>query len=141
MWATSPGRPGDPVVWNTVFIADVTPPEERKKGIGAKADGPLITVAAPRSPTSDPKNNRIQLDMRNYSTHEMGKDGLARDEAAPIKTIALDAKPPEQKQLASSAMNTRQLLRYHGPDWIDVGVELHRRFALPVEARAASAAR
>ena len=26
-------RPGSPAQWNTVFIADVTPPEERKKGI------------------------------------------------------------------------------------------------------------
>ncbi len=127
-----PGRPGDPVVWRTVFIADVTPPEQRKQGAGEKADGPLITVAAAALATSDPKNNRIQLDMRNYSTHEMGRDGLARDESAPIKTVALDARPPEQRPLPARSMNTRQLLHYNGPDWIDVNVELHNRFALPV---------
>jgi LPS export ABC transporter permease LptG/LPS export ABC transporter permease LptF len=127
-----PGRPGDPVLWKTVFIADVTPPDQRKQGMADKAEGPLITVAQAALATSDPRNNRIQLDMRNFSTHEMGRDGLARDEAAPIKTVGLDAKPPEQKALASKEMNTRELLRYRGPDWINVGVELHSRFALPV---------
>jgi LPS export ABC transporter permease LptG/LPS export ABC transporter permease LptF len=127
-----PGRPGGPVSWRTVFIADVTPPEQRRGGLGDKADGPMITVARAAIATSDPKNNRIQLDMRDYSTHEMGKDGKGVDESAPLKTMALDANPPEQKPLASSAMNTRQLMHYRGADWIDVQVELHRRFALPV---------
>lgn len=127
-----PGGPGNPSVWKTVFIADVMPPEQRKRGIGEKAEGPMITVARMAIASSDPKNNRIQLAMRDSSTHEMGKDGLARDEGAPIKTIALDAKLPEQKQLAWSAMFTPDLIRYRGPDLIDVRIELHRRFALPI---------
>ena len=32
-------RPGSPAVWNTVFIADVTPPEERKKASGPRPTG------------------------------------------------------------------------------------------------------
>jgi LPS export ABC transporter permease LptG/LPS export ABC transporter permease LptF len=124
-------RPGNPAVWNTVFIADLTPPEERKKGIGAKADGPMITVARTAIAVSDPKDNRIQLDMRDYSTHEMGKDGVTHDEWAGSKTMALDARPPQQRTLAARSMTTSQLLHYRGPDWINVRVELHRRFALP----------
>src|SRR6476619_313388 len=63
-------RPGSPAQWNTVFIADVTPPEERKKGIGAKADGPMIMVARSAIALPVPEDNRIQLDMTDYSTHE-----------------------------------------------------------------------
>jgi LPS export ABC transporter permease LptG/LPS export ABC transporter permease LptF len=125
-------RPGAPVVWRPVFLADVSDPDKRKSGLGQKADGPLITVARLALATSDTKNNRIQLQMRDYSTHEMGKDGVARDDSAPVKTIALDLKPPEQRSLASSAMSTSQLIHYRGPDWIEVGVELHRRFSLPL---------
>lgn len=125
-------RPGDPAQWRDIFIADVTPPEQRKKGIGEKADGPMITVARFALATSDPKNNRIQLDLRDYSTHEMGKDGVAYDDSAPVKTVALETKPPDDKTFAANSMNTRELMHYRGPEWINVGVELHRRFALPL---------
>ena len=43
-------------------------------GMREKAEGPLITVAREAIAVSDPKNNRIQLSLRDYSTHEMGKD-------------------------------------------------------------------
>jgi LPS export ABC transporter permease LptG/LPS export ABC transporter permease LptF len=125
-------QPGDPVVWRHVFLADVSDPDKRKSGMGQKADGPMITVARLALATSDVKNNRIQLQMRDYSTHEMGKDGLARDDSAPVKTIALNLRPPEQRALASSAMSTRQLMEYRGPDWIEVQTELHSRFARPL---------
>jgi LPS export ABC transporter permease LptG/LPS export ABC transporter permease LptF len=125
-------RPGDPAQWRNIFIADVTPPEERKKGAGSKGDGPLVTVARSGLATSDPKNNRIQLELREYYSHEMGKDAHAYDDFAPIKTVALETKPPEERTLAASAMNTRELLHYHGPEWINAGLELHRRFALPL---------
>jgi LPS export ABC transporter permease LptG/LPS export ABC transporter permease LptF len=123
---------GDPALWRNVFIADVTPPEERKNGAGARADGPLITVARAAVAVSDPRNNRIQLEMHDYSTHEMEKEGKSHDESAPVKTIALETRPPDPKQFAFSAMNTRQLIQYRGPDAIAVGLELHRRFALPI---------
>jgi LPS export ABC transporter permease LptG/LPS export ABC transporter permease LptF len=125
-------RPGDPAQWRNIFIADVTPPEERKKGAGAKGDGPLVTVARAGLATSDPKNNRIQLELREYYSHEMGKDAHAYDDFAPIKTVALETKPPEERTFAARSMNTRELLHYHGPDRISAGLELHRRFALPL---------
>ncbi len=68
----------------------------------------MITVARVAMATSDPKNNRIQLYLRDYSTHEMGKDGVAYDDSAPVKTVALEAKPPDEKTLAAKAMNTRR---------------------------------
>jgi lipopolysaccharide export LptBFGC system permease protein LptF len=63
----------------TGFLADVTKPEERKKGLAEKADGPMITTARDAIATSDPKNNRIQLELHNYSSHEMGKDLVSHD--------------------------------------------------------------
>ena len=54
-------RPGNVTLWRNVFIADITPPDQRKTGIGAKADGPLITVTREAIAVSDPRNNRLQL--------------------------------------------------------------------------------
>jgi lipopolysaccharide export LptBFGC system permease protein LptF len=56
----------------------------------------------------------------------------ARDDWAPIKTVALNAKPPEQRQLSLHGMNTRQLLNYTGPDKLEASIALHQRFAYPV---------
>jgi LPS export ABC transporter permease LptG/LPS export ABC transporter permease LptF len=125
-------QPGSPAKWTTIFMADVTPPDERKKGIGAKADGPMIMVAREAVVTPDPENNRLQLDMVDYSTHEMAKDGITHDESARSKTMTLDARPPAQKQFAAQAMTTSSLWNYRGPDWINVRVEFHRRFAYPL---------
>jgi lipopolysaccharide export LptBFGC system permease protein LptF len=36
---------GPVVKWRPVFIADVTPPEQRVSGMREKAEGPMITVA------------------------------------------------------------------------------------------------
>ena len=125
-------RPGDVTLWRNVFLADITPADQRKAGLGEKADGPLITVAREAIAVSDPANNRLQLSMRDYSTHEMGKDSVAHDASAPRGEQALTATPPKVSSLAVSAMNTRALMQYKGDDVIDARVELHRRFALPV---------
>jgi LPS export ABC transporter permease LptG len=125
-------RTGNPTVWRNVFLADVTPPEQRQQGMGAKADGPLVTVARSAVAVPDPDHNRVQLSMHDRATHEMGKDGKAHDSEMLVSEQALDAKPPEQKTLISREMNTRALLSYYGPDWIDVQVELNQRFALPL---------
>ena len=125
-------RTGTPSRWNNVFLADVTPPEQRQQGMGSKADGPLVTVAQWAVAVPDPDHNRIQLSMHHRETHEMGKDGKAHDSEMLISEQALDAKPPEQNKLVSRAMNTRALMNYRGPDWIEVQVELNSRFALPL---------
>ena len=54
---------GTPTVWRYVFLADVTPPEQRRQGMGAKADGPLVTVAQSAVAVPDPDHNRVQLSM------------------------------------------------------------------------------
>ena len=46
--------------------------------------------------------------------------------------MALDARPPQQRQFAAGAMSTSQLLHYRGPDQLNVSIELHKRFAFPI---------
>ena len=123
-------RPGTTAVWQHVFMANLAPSEQRPEP--EKAEGPVITVAREALATSDPKSNRVQLVLRDHSTHEMGKDGTARDDGGPTKTIALEAEPRKQSQLAFSAMNTRQLAHYSGPDAMEASIEYHKRFALPL---------
>jgi LPS export ABC transporter permease LptG len=125
---------GPVVLWRPVFIADITPPEQRSAGMREKAEGPMISVARQAIAVSDPKNNRIQLTLYNFCSHEMGKDRVANDSCAPIDTQVLDAAPPEHKTPPTAAMNTRALMRYprSGDDWTEVRIELYRRFALPV---------
>ena len=124
-------RPG---VWRNIFVADVAPPEKRTNGMRDKAQGPLITVAEEAIAVPDLKDNRMQLTLRNYSTHEMSKDQMARDTVAPAGQQALDAAPPSVAPLRSVGMGTRQLMAYprSNPDWIEYQIELHRRFAMPV---------
>jgi LPS export ABC transporter permease LptG/LPS export ABC transporter permease LptF len=133
LWVGDVGT-GPVVKWRPVFIADVTPPEQRTAGMRDKAMGPLITVAREAIAVSDPRHNRIQLTLHDYSTHEMGKDMVANDTTAPLGTQGLDASPPKQEALRSIAMNTRQLMTYprSGPDYTEMRIELHRRFALPL---------
>lgn len=126
-------RPGETVLWRNVFIADVTPPEQRSGGMRDKAEGPRITVAREGIAVPDVTHNRIQMSLHDASIYEMGKDMVAGDASFPHSDQALDAAPPPQvKTPPFPEMNTRQLRRYEGPDWIEARVELHRRYALPV---------
>ena len=54
-------KTGPVVQWQNLFIADLTPPEQRQSGMREKADGPQITVAREAIAVPDAKNNRIQL--------------------------------------------------------------------------------
>jgi LPS export ABC transporter permease LptG/LPS export ABC transporter permease LptF len=129
----TPGNPGDPVRWHPVFMANVTPPEQRKVGLKDKALGPMIMVAREAIAVTDLKNRRIQLSMRDMNRYEMGKDAEAHDETAVHWDMALAAAPAKEKAPTSKAKNTRELAAYKsGPDYIENKIELHRRLALPV---------
>src|SRR6202012_2138362 len=56
----------------------------------------------------------------------------AHDSSSEKSLEALDAQPPSQETLHGPAMSTRELMRYHGPDWLGNKIELHKRFALPL---------
>jgi lipopolysaccharide export LptBFGC system permease protein LptF len=124
-------KPGPVALWQNVFVADVTPPEKRKSGMREQATGPMITVAREALAVPDVKNNRMQLTLRDTATHEMSKEHESQDSTSPRQDQAIDAAPPVQSPPRSSAMNTRQLMEYTGPD-VENRVELHRRFSLPL---------
>jgi lipopolysaccharide export system permease protein len=127
-------KPGEPAVWGPIFVADVGDPSKRSTGMRDQAAGPMITVADQAIAVPDIRNNRIQLSLRNYSTHEMGKDLSSRDTFSPSGQQALNANPPTQTALRSIGMSTHQLRAYPrtGPDWIENQIELQRRYTLPV---------
>jgi LPS export ABC transporter permease LptG/LPS export ABC transporter permease LptF len=128
-----PARPGDPQLWRYVFMADVAPPEQRTAGIRGKAEGPLITLAKDAIVIPDLAHNRIQLLLHDAAQYEMAKDGTEHDSVYQSGNQALDASPPDSSSTPEfPSMNTRELARYAGPDWIEARVELHRRFAEPV---------
>jgi len=128
-------RPGPVAVWKNVFLADLTPPEERSIGMRDKAQGPRITVATEAIAVPDLPHNRIQLSLRDASTHEVNKEGIADDSFYPTGEQVLDAAPP--KPLAVQPfpeMNTGELNGYSrtGANWIEARIELHRRLSLPL---------
>jgi LPS export ABC transporter permease LptG/LPS export ABC transporter permease LptF len=122
--------------WRNIFMADVTPPEQRTAGLREKAEGPRVTVAREAIASPDADHNRIQLSMYDVWTHEMGKDFVANDTRAPHSDEALDVAPPaEQHGKPVKEMTTSELRRRAAdrrlPDWLDAKIELNTRLALP----------
>src|SRR5689334_5045252 len=127
-------KPGPVVVWKNVFLADLTPPEQRSMGLRGNAQGPRITVAEEAIATADPAHNSIQLSLHNASTHEVDREGWADDSFYPSGEQVIEASAPVSHSLSFSAMNTSELRRHSrtGPDWVEARIELHRRMALPL---------
>jgi LPS export ABC transporter permease LptF/LPS export ABC transporter permease LptG len=129
-------KPGPVAVWKNVFLADLTPPEQRSIGLRDKAQGPRITVAAEAIAVPDPPHNRIQLTLRNASTHEVDKEGVADDSVYLSGAQILEASSPKPVtgHHPFSEVNTGELRGYSrtGPDWIEARIELHTRMAMPL---------
>src|SRR5262245_31919639 len=128
-------KTGPVVQWQNLFIADLTPPEQRQSGMREKADGPLITVAREAMAVPDAKNNRIQLVLQGAVTHEVDKDGKGYDTEFPRGDQTLPANPPdEQSAKGFTGMPTRELRWHarHSDKWLDARIELHKRLAFPL---------
>lgn len=133
---------GGPVSrWKDVFLADVTPVEDREAGQTDRGDSPLVLLAPEAIAAADSANNRILLEMPNSTTYELGKDTHYS-----IKTWAgtirnLQAQRPEEKNLSRPTMEmaTGPLYRLaykrrgEDPDRVrEARVELNQRLALPL---------
>jgi len=125
---------GPVAVWTGVFIADLTPPAERKTGVKDAQPGPRVTVAREALVVPDVKNNRLQLTLS-----DMGIHASPYHEIAPSGATALQAEPTKQQQAKPySEMLTKELMTFirqtpkNTQDGTDSRIELHRRFALPV---------
>jgi LPS export ABC transporter permease LptG/LPS export ABC transporter permease LptF len=123
-----------------IFMADVTPPDERKPGASDRGDSPRITLASGALAVSDVVHNRILLQLHNGETYESDKDGYYHVSGAPIGDQALEAqKKEEHPSRPSGEMDTRPLYReaYRTPgvdhtQLLDDRVEFNTRFAVPL---------
>lgn len=128
--------------WKRIFLADVTPPEERTPGSPERGDEPRITLATEAIVAADPVLNRLQLALRNGSTYEAGKDtGEYRITAFPAGDQALDARKPAEVRATRPTveMDSRPLYRmaYHDRTLdrtarLDARTEFNQRLALPL---------
>jgi LPS export ABC transporter permease LptG/LPS export ABC transporter permease LptF len=125
--------PGATVRWRNVFLADLSPPDQRKNAGGEPGDAPSITIASEATATPDIEHNRIQLSLVNGSTHVVGKDwnqyySTTSHAGAQMLDAAsrADAKPKPQV-----AMDIGPLWR-EARTSIDAQIELHQRLALPL---------
>jgi LPS export ABC transporter permease LptG/LPS export ABC transporter permease LptF len=126
--------PGEVVRWRNVFLADITPPDRRKKmGSGALEDSPRITTATEAIAVPEVERNRIQLSLVNGSQHEVGQDYTQYFSTSfPQMQQVLNAlKPNEAKpRIQFVAMDMGPLWRA-SHDSVEARIELHQRLVLP----------
>jgi LPS export ABC transporter permease LptG/LPS export ABC transporter permease LptF len=124
--------PGPVIKWKNVFLADITPAENRKNGTQNGGDGPLITVAAEAIAVPDIKNNRIQLSFINGSTYEADKDwNIYHRTSFPTGDQMLEAeRHGEIHPRLVPEMDIGPLYRL-SKESLEARIELHQRLALP----------
>jgi LPS export ABC transporter permease LptG/LPS export ABC transporter permease LptF len=134
--------PGTTSHWKRIFLADVTPPEERKPGTTDRGDSPLVTLATEAVAAPDVPQNRIQLALQNQITYAVDKDLVHYTiTQAPAFDQVLQAK--RQNEVApsrpASEIDTIPLYRMayrdktlDKTDSLDARIELHQRLALPL---------
>jgi len=124
---------GPVIRWRNVFIADMTPPEQRSRTTQeAASDAPRITVATEALAVPDSTKNSIQLRLLNGSSHEVGKE-LERyfNIRFPSLDQVLAAKPPEEQRAKAYTGLDTEPLRAEAKQSRDADIELQRRFSLP----------
>ena len=131
---------GPVVKWRRIFIADVTPPDQRPKSSTELGDEPRVTVASEAIATPDVANNRIQLSLTDSYTHSVFKDHSQYVVSnSPASEQVLDAqKQSEVHTKAALEMDTVPLYReaYRTPGvgratLLEDRIELQQRLALP----------
>lgn len=126
---------GKTVQWREVFLADLTPPDQRKGNGARETEGPSVTFAKEALATPDVPNNRIQLSLRAGSTHEFGKQQASDYSTAfPAMEQTLEAQKREARQVkAYTEVDTVPLYRlaYGEPPNVEARLELNQRLALP----------
>ena len=125
--------PSDPVRWRQMFLADLTPPDQRKIGAGKNGEGPRITLASEVVAVPDVAHHRIQLSLFRGSSHEAGKlPDEYYNTSYPRGDQAVDApSPAERRAKEYTDVDTLPLMETAHNE-IEARIELHRRLALPV---------
>jgi len=127
-------------MWRDVFLADTTPAADRQTGTKLEPDGPKVTIAKEAFAIPDIPHNRIQLNLRDASVHEIGKDVVTGSHVRfPLGDVVLEANPP-QENLGHPfrRMDTPELIHsvktipHKQPESVESRIELHQRVALPI---------
>ena len=125
-----------PTVWKRVFIADITPANERQNGLKDQPLGPKITMAREAVAVPDPVHSRIQLTMSDMSVDEPPYHSRAPNGSK----VLYQNSQNEKKAKAYRDMKTKELLAFiklqprKSQEGIDARIELYGRFALPLAA-------
>ncbi|MEZ5400610.1 MAG: LptF/LptG family permease [Bryobacteraceae bacterium] len=119
--------------WKNVFLADVTPPEERPQTSRQYSDAPRVTVAAEALAVPDATKSTIQLSMHGVTTHEVDSDPkVYHSTTEKRQEQLLEAKPREEMAAKPyDAMDTIPLWK-EAKEHVEARLELHKRLALPV---------
>ncbi len=132
--------PGPVARWRNIFLADLTPAEERTNEGHDRGDEPRITVATEALAVPDVPRNLIQLSMLNENSYEVGKEvAQYYITSSPKQEQLLQAtKPNEVQAKGYTEMDTRPLYRaaYRDPalteeQRTEARLELQHRLALP----------
>jgi len=123
-----------------IFMADVTPPEERKPGTADRGDTPRVTLASEAVAVPDIVHNRVQLSLQNGTSYETDKDNNYHISGAPTGDQALEAQKPKEQHNShpSTEIDTiplyREAYKKRGIDRdqiMDDRIQLHQRLAMP----------
>jgi LPS export ABC transporter permease LptG/LPS export ABC transporter permease LptF len=124
--------PGQVVRWRHVFMADLTPPEQRNSGGREYGEQPRITIATEALAVPDAPNNRIQLSMIDGSSHDAGKNpGEYYNTAFPLGEQVLGAKEPSKEVAKAYTSMDTSPLHAEARQSVEARIELHQRLALP----------
>jgi LPS export ABC transporter permease LptG/LPS export ABC transporter permease LptF len=125
--------PGQIPLWRNLFMADLTPPGERKGRSKDLGDAPKIVIAREALAVPDPALGRIRLIMKDGSTHEVAKDPATYySTGAPTIEQALEAQRRSEVRTAKAytELDMGPLYREIGKS-VEARVEFHQRLALP----------
>jgi LPS export ABC transporter permease LptG/LPS export ABC transporter permease LptF len=125
--------PGNPARWRGVFMADTTPPAERKDGGIEKGEGPRVTFAAEAIVVSDNARNHLQLSLLDGSTYETAVNPEEYHKVSyPKGEQVLEAREREERRAKLySATPTLELIG-EAKGSLEAQIELNQRFALPL---------
>lgn len=124
-----------------IFMADITPPGERKPGTADRGDSPLVTLASEALALPDVAHNRIQLQLRNGTTYESDRDNNYHIYGAPLGDQVLEAQKRDEQHNSHPATELdsiplyREAYRKTGIDpeqRLEDRIELQRRVSMPI---------
>jgi LPS export ABC transporter permease LptF/LPS export ABC transporter permease LptG len=126
--------PGQPVRWRNVFMADLTPPSERKETAGtARGEGPRVTIASEAIAHTDAERNRLQLSLLRGSSYEAALDPRDYNRFSfPMGEQVLEARERGEVKAKNYVATPTLELMGETSKSLEARIEFHQRVALPL---------